>query len=141
MIKRDEQEGYMILASLLLAYAEKDYLYDTSRSTLLDIRCCQLGGADLPQPLIYIHCYVLGNFGLFHGISYRVLPHPPVNEKQPPLQRDSCLWKEGPVPDAKSCHIYSCCMHADVKGLPLMQETFSCCIVHSNGTCACPDPL
>ena len=32
-------------------------------------------------------------------------------------------------------------VYVDVKGLALMQVTFACCIVHSNGTRACPDPL
>ena len=32
-------------------------------------------------------------------------------------------------------------MHADVKGSALMQVTIASCIGHSNGACACPDPL
>ena len=32
-------------------------------------------------------------------------------------------------------------VYVDMQTLALMQVTFACCIMHSNGACACPDPL
>lgn len=50
--------------------------------------------ADFPQPLVNVHCCSTCHLTFTCSLRHRILPHPPINEKDKLLERDFRLFKE-----------------------------------------------